>query len=97
MAPHGAILPILEGVFSVVEDLMVCLPDVLAEKRDHFIPCLVVKGQKVDSKLIVDELGHCLTVVVLFSRLWTMDIVLDSLRDCGDPILDRCHALLTQE
>lgn len=76
---------------------MIGLPDVLTEERDHFVTSLVIEGQKVHSKLVVDEFGHSFPIVVLLGSLRTVDIVLDSPRDSRDPVFDRRHAFLTQE
>ena len=67
----------LDIVLVFVEDLRVCLSNVLTKHGYRFISRLMVECQQVDSELVVDVLCDGFTLIVLFCRLNSILLVLD--------------------
>ena len=97
MRSHGAGFPMLEVVLVFIEDLRVRLANVLAEHRYGLVPRLVVEGQQVHAKLVVDVLGDGFALVVLLGRFDAILLVLNATGDARCPVFHRCHAFLAQK
>ena len=78
MRSHGTVLAVLKRVFVFIEDLGIGLSYMLTKHRDNLVTCLMVEGQQVHTKLIVDVLGHSLPFVVLFGSLIAILVVLNA-------------------
>lgn len=78
---HSILLPILELVFLVVEDLTIGLAVVLAEHRDCLVACPMIKGKKMNAELVVDILRRCFTLIVFLGLFDAKSVILHTFLD----------------
>lgn len=94
MRTHRTVLTILQRVFVVIEDLSIFLSHVLAKHWNDLVSCLMIIGQQVHSKLVVNVLGDCLSLVMLLGRFDAKLVILDSYCHGRGPVFHWGHAFL---
>ena len=97
MRSHRTILSILKGVLILIKDLSIFLPNVLTKHGNCLVPRLMIKCQQVHAELVIYVLGDCFSFIVLLRSFDAILLVLNPASHCGSPILDRRHALLSEE